>query len=189
MQNEIKTMIRESLDAKRLLLDDALISQIEKSAKLIVDTFKGGNKVLLAGNGGSASQASHFAAEFVGRYKNEKRGLPSIALTSDSSLLTAWANDYEYETVFERQLQAFGKKGDVFVAISTSGNSENVIRAAKEAKKMGIHVIGLLGKDGGKMKGNCDIEILIPSSNTPVVQENHLMIFHIICEFVDREFS
>ena len=188
MQNEIKAMVRESAETKRLV-GETLAPQIEKAAKVIIDTFKNGGKVILAGNGGSASQASHFAAEFVGRYKKERKSLPSIALTADSSFLTAWSNDYEYKTVFERQLQAFGKPGDVFVAISTSGNSENIIMAAASAKKLGMHVIGLLGKNGGKMKNTCDTEIIIPSNNTPTIQENHLMIFHIICEFVDKEFD
>jgi len=188
MQNEIKSMIQESIEAKRLV-GETLAQQIEKAAKAIIDTFKNGNKVILAGNGGSASQASHFAAEFVGRYKKERKSLPSIALTADSSFLTAWSNDYNYDTIFERQLQTFGKAGDAFVAISTSGNSENIIRAATSAKKLGMHVIGLLGKNGGRMKNMCDIELIIPSDNTPVIQENHLMIFHMICEFVDKEFD
>ena len=187
MQNEIKNMIQESLEVKNLLVKDELVNKIEKAANTIIDAFRKGNKVILAGNGGSASQASHFAAEFVGRYKKERKGLPSIALTADSSLITAWSNDYTFDTVFERQLQAFAKPGDVFVAISTSGNSENVLRAVKEAKRLGMHVINLLGKGGGKMKNIGDVEIIVPSNNTPIIQENHLMIFHIICEIIDEK--
>lgn len=187
MKNEIKSMIQESLEVKNLLINEEIINKIENAANIIIDAFRKDNKVLLAGNGGSASQASHFAAEFVGRYKKDRKGLPSLALAADSSLLTAWSNDYTFDTVFERQLQAFAKPGDVFVAISTSGNSENVIRAVKEAKRLGVHIINLLGKGGGKMKNSGDVEIIVPSNNTPIIQENHLMIFHIICEIIDEK--
>ncbi|MBI2658053.1 D-sedoheptulose 7-phosphate isomerase [Candidatus Woesearchaeota archaeon] len=189
MKNEIQAGIMESMEVKKAILSSDIIGKMESAAQMIVSAFKSGKKVLLAGNGGSASQASHFAAEFVGRYKKEKKGLPAIALTADSSLLTAWSNDYDYTSVFERQLQAFGNAGDVFVAISTSGNSENVLRAVREAKRLGMKVINLLGKGGGRMKGTGDIDMIIPSDNTPVIQENHLMAFHIICEIVDNEFS
>lgn len=189
MNKEIEAGILESLDIKKAILGSDMVNKMEAAAQMILSAFKNGKKVLLAGNGGSASQASHFAAEFVGRYKKEKKGLPAIALTADSSLLTAWSNDYGYNSVFERQLQAFASPGDVFVAISTSGNSENVLRAAKEAKRLKMHVITLLGKGGGNMKGIGDVDIIIPSDNTPIIQENHLMVFHLICEIVDNEFS
>lgn len=189
MKNEIEAGIIESMEIKKAILSSDIIEKIESAAQIIVSAFKSGKKVLLAGNGGSASQASHFAAEFVGRYKKEKKGLPAIALTADSSLITAWSNDYHYNSVFERQLQAFASPGDVFVAISTSGNSENVLRAVKEAKRLDMKVINLLGKGGGKMNNIGDINIVIPSDNTPIIQENHLMAFHIICEIVDMEFS
>ncbi len=186
MKNEIIPMIDESIKVKKDVANK-LVPHIEKAAKIIVEAFRSNRKLLLAGNGGSAAQASHLAAEFVGRYKISRKALPAIALTSEQSLLTAWSNDYEYETVFQRQLQAFAQPSDVFIAISTSGNSANIIKAIEEAKKLKMRTISFLGKGGGKMKGLSDIEIIIPSDNTPVIQENHLMIFHIICELVDGE--
>ena len=185
MQNEIKSMIQESAGTKRMC--EALAPKIEEAVKIIINALKNNNKILLAGNGGSASQASHIAAEFVGRYKIERKGLPAIALTTDLAAITAIGNDYGFDIIFERQMEALGNKGDVFIALSTSGNSENIVNAAEKAKKMNIHVIGLLGKDGGKLKNTSSIEIIVPSSNTPRVQEAHLMILHIICELVDKE--
>ena len=185
MQNLIKSMIDESIETKKLV--QGLSPQIEKSVHLIINALRNNKKILIAGNGGSASQASHIAAEFLGRYKKERKGLPCINLTAENSFMTAWSNDYSYDTVFERQLQALAHLGDVFIAISTSGNSTNIIKAVEAAKNLNLHVIGFLGKKGGKLKGSCDIEIIIPSDNTPVIQENHLMIMHIICELVDKE--
>ena len=185
MQNEIKSMIEESIETKRLTL--ALAPQIEKAVNLVVNALKNNKKILIAGNGGSASQASHIAAEFIGRYKIERKGLPCIALTADTSILTAWSNDYSYDTIFERQLEALAQHGDVFIALSTSGNSRNLIKAVEAAKKLKIQVIGLLGKDGGKLKNTSSVEIIVSSDNTPRIQEAHLMILHIICELVDKE--
>ena len=197
MQENIKSMIEESIETKRLT--QSLSPDIEKAANLIINALKNNNKILIAGNGGSASQASHAAAEFVGRYKIERRGLPCIALTTDSSILTAWSNDYNYDGIFERQLEALSRPGDVFIALSTSGNSKNLIKAVEAAKKLNVHVIGLLGKDGGKLKNllasmlesshatTSKVEIIVPSDNTPRIQEAHLMILHIICELVDKE--
>lgn len=186
MQKEIKSMIQESIEAKRLV-HDALAPKIEEAANLIIGALKGNKKILIAGNGGSASQASHIAAELVGRYKIERRGLPCIALTSDSSILTAWSNDYGYDGIFERQLEALANAGDVFIALSTSGNSRNLIKAAEAAKKLGVHVVGLLGKDGGKLRNASSVEIIVPSYNAPRIQEAHLMIMHIICEIVENK--
>ena len=186
MQKEIKSMIQESVGAKKLVYD-TLTLRIEDAVKLVANAFKSKKKVLIAGNGGSASQASHIAAEFVGRYKIKRKGLPCIALTADTSILTAWSNDYSYDTVFERQIEALGNEGDVLIVLSTSGNSSNIIRAVQKAKKMKINVIGFLGKKGGKMKNVSDVEIIIPSGNTPRIQEAHIMIMHIICEVADNE--
>ena len=185
MQNKIKSMIEESAEVKKLIL--SLSPQIEEATNLVINAIKNNKKIFLAGNGGSASQASHIAAEFVGRYKIERKGLPAIALTSDLSAITAIGNDYGFESIFERQLEALGNDGDVFIALSTSGNSKNLIKAVETSKKMSINVIGLLGKDGGKMKGTSDVEIIVPSDNTPRIQEAHLMILHIICELVDEK--
>ena len=185
MQNAIKAMIDESVETKALVKEKA--PEIEQCVKMIVNAFKKNKKVLLAGNGGSASQAQHIAAEFVGRYKMERKALPSIALTTDTSILTAIANDYSYDNVFSRQIEALGNEGDIFISLSTSGNSKNLVNAVKEAKKMKMRIIGLYGKDGGLLKGTSDIEIIVPSKNTPRIQEAHLMILHIICELVDEE--
>ncbi|MBI2658919.1 D-sedoheptulose 7-phosphate isomerase [Candidatus Woesearchaeota archaeon] len=185
MQNEIKSMINESIETKRLV--QALSQKIEEAANLVVKVLKSGKKIILAGNGGSSTQASHIAAEFAGRYKLERKALPALALTTDMAAITAIGNDYGFENVFERQLEALANEGDVFIALSTSGNSENLIKAAEAAKKLDVHVIGLLGKDGGKLRNASDLEIIVPSTNTPRIQEAHLMILHIICELAEKE--
>ncbi len=161
---------------------DTLQSEIEAACKLTVDTIKAGNKVLLFGNGGSAADAQHIAAEFSGRYKTERRALPAIALTTDTSALTAISNDYGYDRVFDRQVEAIASKGDLLIGISTSGNSDNVINAFKLGKQLGCNSIGLTGKDGGKFSGNCDLNIVIPSNDTARIQEMHILIGHIICQ-------
>ncbi|MBI2101421.1 D-sedoheptulose 7-phosphate isomerase [Candidatus Woesearchaeota archaeon] len=185
MQNKIKAMIEESAETKKMCAE--LAPQIERAAKIVVKTLKNKKKILLAGNGGSATQASHIAAEFVGRYKLERKGLPAIAFTADLAAITSIGNDYGFNAVFERQIEALGNKGDVFIALSTSGNSQNIINAVEKAKKIGIKVIGLLGKNGGKMKNKSDVEMIVPSENTPRIQEAHLMILHIICELAEKE--
>lgn len=185
MQNQIKSMIQESIETKSSVYD-MLAPKIEEAVRLIVKALKGNKKIMVAGNGGSASQASHYAAELVGRYKIERKGLPCIALTTDTAILTAWSNDYSYDGVFERQLEALANPGDIFIALSTSGNSANLIKAVEFSKKNGIHVIGLLGKGGGKLKNTSSIEIIVPSDNAPRIQEAHLMILHIICELADE---
>ena len=185
MQNIIKNMIQESAETAKLC--EALSPKIEKAAKLVANAFNNKKKILLAGNGGSSSQASHIAAEFVGRYKLERKGMPAIALTADMAAITAISNDYGFEAVFERQIESLANEGDVLIVLSTSGNSANIIKAVEKAKKMNIHVIALLGKDGGKMKNISNVEIIVPSNNTPRIQESHLMILHIICELVDNQ--
>ena len=185
MQNKIKSMIGES--AETIGTCKSLAPRIEEAVKLIVNALKNNKKILLAGNGGSASQSVHIAAEFVGRFKLERKGLPSIALTTDLASVTAISNDYGFEMVFERQLEALGNEGDVFIALSTSGNSQNIIKAVEKAEKMNVKVIGLLGQNGGKMKNTCYVEIIVPSDNTPRIQEAHLMILHIICELAENE--
>jgi D-sedoheptulose 7-phosphate isomerase len=180
----VEEMIEESSEVKKLSI--SLAPAIEKATKLIEGALKSGNKIILAGNGGSASQATHIAAEFTGRYKLERRSLPGISLSSDLSAITAIANDYGYEFVFSRQLEGLGNKGDVFIGLSTSGNSPNIIKAIESARKKGIKTIALIGKDGGKMKGMSDIDLIVPSNNTPRIQECHLMIMHIMCEVVEN---
>ena len=165
-----------------------LLGVIKEAGNICIETLKEGNKIMLCGNGGSAADAQHIAAELRGRFKKEREALAGIALTTDTSALSAIANDYGYELVFSRQVEAIGKKGDVLIAISTSGNSKNVINAINSAKKIGIKIITLTGKDGGEMKNLGDINIIVPSNNTPRIQEMHIMIGHMICALIDDKF-
>jgi D-sedoheptulose 7-phosphate isomerase len=164
---------------------DEIQSYIYTACVLITDTLAHGNKVLLCGNGGSAADAQHIAAELTGRYKTERRGLPGIALTTDTSALTAIGNDFGYDKVFERQVEALANKGDLLIGISTSGNSANVLNALQKAKSMGCRTIGLSGRGGGEMNTLCDINIVVPSDDTPRIQEMHILIGHIMCQSVD----
>ncbi len=184
ISKEIALHLQTILKTQELLQDD-----IKKACKMAVDCIKKGNKVLIFGNGGSAADAQHIATEFTGRYKTERRGLPAIALTTDTSALTAIGNDYGFERVFSRQVEALAVKGDLVWGISTSGNSENVLQAFEMAKKIGCKTLGLSGKDGGKMNGKCDLNIIVPSDNTPRIQEMHILIGHIICQAIDDECS
>ncbi len=165
-----------------------LLPLIEDAAKLCIDSLKRGGRVLICGNGGSAADAQHIAAELSGRFKKERDALAGIALSVDSSALTAIGNDYGFDKVFSRQVEAFGRDKDTLIAISTSGNSKNVIEAIKSAKKIGLYVITLSGKDGGKIKDLGDVNIIVPSFNTPRIQEMHTMIGHMICAIIDEAF-
>jgi len=162
--------------------------KLEKASALVVEALKRGNKVLLCGNGGSAADAQHIAAELTGRYKTERRGLPGIALTTDTSALTAIGNDYGYDRVFDRQVEALANEGDLLVGISTSGNSANVISALTLAKSLGCATLGFSGRDGGKMNEVCDINLIVPSDDTPRIQEMHILFGHIICHIIDETF-
>jgi len=164
------------------------IEELDKAIKIVIECFKFGGKVLVCGNGGSAADAQHMAAEMMVKYKKERKGLPCIALTTDTSILTAWSNDHEFDTLFERQVETLGKKGDVLIGISTSGNSQNVINAIYKAKEISMRVIALLGNGGGKMKGKADIDIIIPSSDTPIIQVGHITAIHKICDTVEKWF-
>lgn len=159
--------------------------ETEKVAKALADTFLKGNKVLICGNGGSNCDALHFAEEFTGRFRGDRRALPAIAI-SDSSHITCVGNDYGFDYIFSRGVEAYGKEGDMFFGISTSGNSSNVIKAVEVAKAMGMKTCVLLGKDGGKLKGMCDYEFIIPGKTSDRVQEIHMIILHIIIEGVER---
>ena len=183
MKKLIEERIRQSIDVKEAVIKSQ-IENIEKAAKAIIASLKSGGKVLIFGNGGSAADSQHIAAELVGRFKKERKPFAAIALTTNTSVLTAIANDYGYEAAFSRQVEALGKPGDVAIGISTSGNSPNVIGALKKAKALGLKTIGLSG-DGGKLKAACDISIAVPSKDTPRIQESHIMIGHIICELVE----
>lgn len=166
----------------------ALEVDIKKACETAVATLKAGGKILLCGNGGSAADAQHIAAELTGRYKTERGALAGIALTTDTSALTAIGNDYGYEFVFSRQLEALGREGDLLIAISTSGNSGNVVKALELARKIGIKTIGLSGRTGGAMNELCELNLVVPSNDTPRIQEMHIMIGHIICQAIDDAF-
>ncbi|MCH5322076.1 MAG: D-sedoheptulose 7-phosphate isomerase [Helicobacter sp.] len=167
----------------------SLVAEIQQAAILAIETLDEGNKILLCGNGGSAADAQHIAAELVGRYKIERKGFPAIALTTDTSALTAIGNDYGYEFVFSRQCEALAQEGDLFWAISTSGNSKNVLNALKKAKELGCRTLGFSGGDGGAMHDLCDILLTAPSSDTPRIQEIHILMAHILCNLIEKELS
>jgi D-sedoheptulose 7-phosphate isomerase len=164
-----------------------LVSQIANASAIIIESIKNGNAVYICGNGGSMAEAEHFAGEMVGRYKKERKGLPFTALGTDHAVMTAWANDHDYESVFARELEAKGKRGDVLVVLSTSGNSKNCIDAVKKAKEIGIKTVGLLG-EGGELQTLVDVAISVLSSDTPRIQEVHLLIIHIISEIIEEAF-
>jgi D-sedoheptulose 7-phosphate isomerase len=188
----MKTMIAQEMADHQAVLEatlQTLPNAIEEAATLMVEALKQGNKVLFFGNGGSAADAQHWAAELSGRYKVERGGLAGIALTTDTSALTAIGNDYGFEFIFSRQVEALGRKGDVLVGISTSGNSPNVLRAFEKGKSLGCKSIGFSGRDGGKMAALCDVNLIIPSNNTPRIQEMHALIGHILCQAVDDAYA
>ncbi len=166
-----------------------LTSQVEVAARLCIDSLNNGGKILIFGNGGSAADAQHIAAEMVGRYKVERKGLPAIALTTDTSALTSIGNDYGYSHVFDRQVEALANKGDVVIGISTGGSSGNVISALKLAKDIECKTIGFSGRDGGEMNALCDINLVVPAEDTPRIQEMHIVIGHTICHLIDEEFK
>ncbi len=165
-----------------------LTDNIAAASKMIIDAIKNGNKILLCGNGGSAGDAQHIAAELVGRYVKQRKSLPAIALTTDTSALTAIGNDYGFDQIFERQVEGLAVKGDVLIGISTSGNSPNVLNAITMANTIGCQTIGLLGNDGGMIKNRCHVSITVPSAVTARIQEIHILIGHMICTFVDDEY-
>ena len=188
MKNYIKEQIRQSYETKQAIYEnEALLDRITDVAKACVDVYKNGKKTLIAGNGGSAADAQHIAAELVGRYGFDRPSIPSLALTTDTSNLTAIGNDYGYDQVFSRQLEGMGVQGDLFIGISTSGNSQNVINAFEVAKKKGITTVALVGRDGGKMAQMADFAIVVPSNATPRIQESHILIGHIICDIIEQE--
>lgn len=184
-------MVAEELYSHQQLINkviEMLLLPIENGCLMITETVLKGNKLLIAGNGGSASDAQHIAAEFTGRFVKERKPLAAIALSTDTSALTAISNDYGFENVFSRQLEALAQPGDLFLGISTSGNSNNVIKAFESAKKMNCKTIGMSGRDGGKMNGLCDLNIVVPSDITARIQEMHILIGHIFCKAVDDLF-
>ena len=186
MESYIINSINDSIETKKHILDDeVLIQSILVVSELCINAFNNGNKVILAGNGGSAADAQHIAAEFVSRFEFDRPGLASVALTTDTSMLTAIGNDYGFEKIFERQLEANGKSGDIFIGISTSGNSKNILKAFERAKDLGITTVGLCGNKGEILKISDHI-LSVPSEQTPRIQESHILIGHIICGIVEK---
>ena len=185
----MKAEFEESLRVKRLFLDQSA-DAVARAGELLVEALRGGGKILLFGNGGSAADAQHIAAEFTGRFVRTRDGLPAVALTTDTSALTAIANDFGYDEVFARQVQALGRRGDGAIAISTSGRSPSVLRAVDACKAIGIRTIGLTGGDGGQLAAAVDVPLVVTGSTLSArIQETHITIGHVLCELVDRAFA
>lgn len=188
MDSYIRKHIEESIEVKKKLLEnDDVLKNILETSQVCIKAYKNNNKILIAGNGGSAADAQHIAGELVSRFYFDRPGLAAFALTTDTSILTAIGNDYGYEKLFSRQIQANGFSGDVFIGISTSGNSKNIVEALKECKKKNIITIGLTGDKDCEMDKLCDICIKIPSTSTPRIQESHIVVGHIICAIIEKE--
>jgi D-sedoheptulose 7-phosphate isomerase len=192
-EKKIMARLKDYLEASRAALavtiDGVDEARIERAIAAITSALSKDKPLLICGNGGSAADAMHIAGELVGRYLKERRGLKAIALSSDPAVLTAWSNDYGYDTVFARQVEALGEKGGVLLAISTSGNSKNVIAAAKAAKKKGMTVVGLTGKGGGKLGLEADILLDVPATATPLIQQIHICLYHFICSEIEERIS
>ena len=187
MNNKIESIITASIQVKQnMLADESLKKTVASCVEVIVAAFKNGNKVLFAGNGGSAADAQHLAAEFSGRFYKDRKALPAEALHCNTSYLTAVANDYSYDVIYARLLDGIGVNGDVIIGLSTSGNSNNILKAFEVAKEKNITTIGFTGASGGKMKDSSNYLINVPSTDTPRIQESHIMIGHIICELVEE---
>lgn len=191
MENSLISYTRSKIQSSydvigAILSDDAFIQKITEAAAICTRALKNGNKILLAGNGGSAADCQHIAGELVSRFEFDRPGLPAIALTVDSSIMTAIGNDYGYVKLFERQLQSLGQSGDIFIAYSTSGNSPNILKALEHAKANGIFSIGFTGSRKGAMNALCDLVLEVPSGDTPKIQEGHLLIGHIICGLIEQ---
>lgn len=192
MENQVAVSISSEVAAALASLHTVLtpefLAGVEPVAQHLAERLRAGGKFLIMGNGGSAADAQHIAAELVGRYKAERPGLPAIALSTDSSILTAWSNDYTFDTVFSRQVETLARAGDIVWGISTSGNSTNIVRAFEAARSMGVTTFGLLGRDGGRLAGLSDIAITVPLTETDQIQTAHLLLYHAICACLDEEF-
>ena len=188
MISYIKEQIEASIQTKQNILENPdLMQTIADVSEACVNVYRNGKKTLLAGNGGSAADAQHIAAELVGRYGFDRPSIPSIALTTDTSNLTAIGNDYGYDQVFSRQMEGMGSEGDLFIGISTSGNSTNIVNAINAAKAKGVTTVALVGRDGGEMAKIADYAIIVPSKATPRIQESHILIGHMICDIIEKE--
>lgn len=187
MKESIRKSFEEKKELMKILETSSYLDSVEKASEVLSSAIKNGNKVLIAGNGGSAADAQHFAGEIVGRFMFNRPSAPAISLCTDPSVMTCIANDYGYDEVFARQLEGLGNPSDVFIGISTSGNSENIIKALAKAKEKNIKTICFLGKDGGKIKDLCDIPLVVPSNSTPRIQEIHTFTVHLLCEIIEKE--
>jgi len=186
VENTIPKRFKESAEVKSRFLKENL-SRLLETIRLVSQAFEAGNKLFFFGNGGSAADAQHFAAEFVNRYIMDRPPLPAIALTTDTSILTSVSNDLAFDEIFAHQLRALGKEGDVAIGISTSGNSSNVIKAFETARRMGLKTVALTGNDGGTLANIADISLVVPSKSTPRIQETHILVGHILCEMVEHQ--
>jgi D-sedoheptulose 7-phosphate isomerase len=185
MEEQIGKMIQSNRDCTKTLQQQ--IPMLKQFVKEIVDCYFVGGKVMICGNGGSAADSQHIAGELVGQFKKKRRGLAAIALTTDTSILTAWSNDYDFSTIFARQVEALANPDDILLGISTSGNSENMLKTFEKGKEIGMTNLSLAGRNGGKLKQISDYNINIYSNNNPRIQESHMLIYHIICELVEKE--
>ncbi len=187
MNNKISNIISESIAVKTAVLgNERLINTVKECVELIIKAFKNGNKVLFCGNGGSAADAQHLAAEFSGRFYTDRDALPAEALHCNTSYITAVANDYSYDEIYSRLIKGIGQKGDVLVGLSTSGNSKNIVKAFEMAKEKGMQTIGFTGETGGQMKEISDYLLNVPSTDTPRIQESHILLGHIVCQLVEE---
>lgn len=187
MRAYIENNIRETIQCKEKLLERAdLLAAVQEIAEKCIEAYRNGGKILVCGNGGSASDAQHMAGELVGRYEMERRGIPAIAITANSAVLTAIANDYDYESAFAKQVCALGNKGDFLFGISTSGNSGNVVKALEEGNRKGLQTVGLTGENGGRLKECSKYLLNVPSDHTPRIQEMHITIIHILCGLIEK---
>lgn len=188
MNNVVVQAMREHVQLAQRV-EQELAGQVEALGRILVDCVKRGGAIFWCGNGGSAADAQHLAAELIGRFQRERRAIASAAFTTDTSILTAIGNDYSFGQIFSRQVEGLMRRGDVLVGISTSGNSENVVMAVRKAKEKGAVTLGLLGRDGGRLKLECDHSLVVPSSDTARIQEMHIMTGHILCDLVEREIA
>jgi D-sedoheptulose 7-phosphate isomerase len=184
--NEIKAELEEGVRVKQRVIDEQVFV-LEEILQILLQTLRAGNKIILFGNGGSAADSQHIAAELISKFRRDRSALPAIALTTDTSILTSIANDFSFDYVFSRQIEGLGEKGDVALGISTSGNSQNVIHALRIAKEMGMTTIGFTGAEGGALKDHVDICFHAPSQNTPRIQEVHIAVAHALCELIEQE--
>jgi D-sedoheptulose 7-phosphate isomerase len=186
--DQIRSLFEEAIETTRRSL--GIVDEVARSAAVLIEALKAGRKILVCGNGGSAADAQHFAAELVGRFERQRRAIPAIALTTDSSILTAWSNDYAFESVFSRQVEALGSAGDVLIGISTSGSSPSILRAMEEGSRRGMHLVALTGRGGGELTGLKNVHaVIVPSDVTSRIQEVHIKIIHIWARLIEAEMA